>query len=86
MKESSIFAKQATTITIVSSTDSGTVVDGKVIFHPKGGANSKHFDYFYRLLLFLLENEKFFELKGKGYRDGIKRKKDKIGMGLSHCM
>ena len=24
--------------------------------------------------LILLENEKFFELKGRGYRDGIKRK------------
>ena len=27
-----------------------------------------------------LENEKFFELKSKGYRDGIK-KRDKIEMG-----
>ena len=28
-----------------------------------------------------LENEKFFELKSKGYRDGIyKKKRDKIGM------
>ena len=25
-------------------------------------------------LFFLLENEKFFELKSGGYRDGIKRK------------
>ena len=29
-----------------------------------------------------LENEKFFELKSRGYRDGIyKTKRDKIGMG-----
>ena len=27
-----------------------------------------------------LENEKFFELKSRGYRDGIK-KREKIGMG-----
>ena len=26
------------------------------------------------LYILLLENEKFFELKSKGYRDGIKRK------------
>ena len=29
----------------------------------------------------VLENEKFFELKRRGYRDGIKKKRDKIGMG-----
>ena len=29
-----------------------------------------------------LENKKFFELKrGGGYRDGYKKKRDKIGMG-----
>ena len=27
----------------------------------------------------LLENEKFFELKSKGYRDGIKRKETRWG-------
>ena len=27
------------------------------------------------------ENEKFFELKRSGYRDGIKKKREKIGMG-----
>ena len=28
-----------------------------------------------------LENKKFFELKRGGYRDGYKKKRDKIGMG-----
>ena len=28
-----------------------------------------------------LENKRFFELKSEEYRDGIKRKGDKIGMG-----
>ena len=28
-----------------------------------------------------LENEKFFELKSREYRDGKKKKRDKIGMG-----
>ena len=33
------------------------------------------------VLIYLLENEKLFELKSEGYRDGIKKKRDKIRMG-----
>ena len=32
-----------------------------------------------------IENEKFFELKSRGYRDGIKRKETRKGWGMSHC-
>ena len=32
-----------------------------------------------------LENEKFFELKSKEYREGIKRKDTRYGWGMSHC-
>ena len=29
----------------------------------------------------MIENKKFFELKRRGYRNGIKKKRDKIEMG-----
>ena len=43
--------------------------------------DSRHNSYFD---LFQLENEKFFELKIKEYRDGIKRKETREGWGMSY--
>ena len=37
-------------------------------------------------ILLLLENEKFFELKRGGYRDGIKRKETRMGYESLHIM